>query len=146
LPNRSLVQRTCIQCATEPTLTLPATRWDAWSDGHALHALDGLDPDDRRWLTTMTCPDCYRHAITTAPAEYRWAGRCAGCGHWETFAVSTTALQAVHTGQLTAGQALPYLSADQRCLIEMHCHLDCYSDAVYGRPPGEPSPFAHLDQ
>ena len=80
---------------------------------------------------------------TDVPADYLWEGRCAGCGRWETFAVPSTALHAINTGDLTADQALPRHTGDQRCLLEMHCHIDCNSDAVYGRPPGEPNPFAH---
>lgn len=78
----------------------------------------------------------------TAPDVYTWEGRCAGCGRWETFTVSADALHAIETGELTTRQAMPLHSGDQRCLIEMHCHIDCYDTAVYGRPPGEPSPFA----
>ena len=51
--------------------------------------------------------------------------------------------QVTATGELTADQALPHHTDNQRCLLDMHCHVDCYNDAVYGRPPGEPSPFAH---
>lgn len=82
---------------------------------------------------------------TDVPADYLWEGRCAGCGHWETFAVPTAALHAFNRGELDADDAFPHLTDEQRCLTEMHCHIDCYPDAVYGRPPGEPSPFAHLE-
>ena len=44
----------------------------------------------------MTCPACHRATITSAPADYIWEGRCAGCGHWETFAVAPTALHHPH--------------------------------------------------
>ena len=137
------VHRTCTDCAIETTITVPAARWDAWTNHHGARALDGIDPDTRRWLTTLCCPACYRAAICSQPADQPWEGCCAGCGTWETFPVSTAALHAVHTGQLTAEQALPHLTADQQCMLEMYCHIDCYSDAVYGRPPGEPSPFAN---
>ena len=137
------IHRTCLHCVTETTIAVPAARWDAWNTDHNTRALSGLDPDTRRWLTTMTCPDCHRTTITNAPAEYFWEGRCAGCGHWETFAVAPAALHAVNIGELTADQALPHHTADQRCMLEMRCHIDCYDTAVYGRPPGEPSPFAH---
>ena len=137
------IHRTCLHCASETTLTVPAHHWDSWTTCHSTRALAGLDPDTRRWLTTMTCPTCHRTTITDAPADYLWEGRCAGCGRWETFAVPTAALHAINTGDLTADQALPRHTDDQRCLLEMHCHVDCYCDAVYGRPPGEPNPFAH---
>ncbi len=82
----------------------------------------------------------------TATGDYLWEGRCAGCARWETFNLPTAALNAFHTGQFTAKDAFPHLTADQRCLIETHCHIDCYNDTAYGRPPGEPSPFADLDR
>ncbi len=137
------IHRTCLHCASETTIAVPAARWDAWNTQHNTRALSGLDPDTRRWLTTMNCPDCHRTTITNAPADYLWEGRCAGCGHWETFAVAPAALHAINTGELTADHALPHHTADQRCMLEMRCHVDCYDTAVYGRPPGEPSPFAH---
>jgi len=144
----SSIHRTCLHCGTETSLDVPADPWHAWTVDNipADRALSGINPDHRRWLTQMTCPDCYRHHITNGPADYYWEGHCAGCARWETFAVSTRALHAFHAGDLSADDAFPHLTDDQRCLIEMHCHTDCYCDAVYGRPPGEPNPFAHLDQ
>jgi hypothetical protein len=140
------VHRTCLHCATETTITVSSRRWHAWTTERvpAARALAGLDTDDRRWLTQMTCPACYRCILTNAPANYYWEGRCAGCGRWETFAVPITALHAFNAGELTTDLAFPHLTADQRCLLEMYCHIDCYDVTVYGPPPGEPRPFAHL--
>jgi len=139
------VHRTCLHCAAETTITVSSRRWHALTVDliPADRALAGLSTDDHRWITQMTCPTCHRNTVTSAPADYPWEGRCAGCGNWGTFAVPAPALHAFNSGELTADRAFPHLTADQRSLIEMHCHLDCYDDAAYGRPPGEPSPFAH---
>ena len=138
------VHSTCLYCGDEKALQVPARAWHDWTSEAtpAKTAFRYVDPETRRWLTQQICPACYRATIVAAPADYNWEGTCAGCGRWESFAVSGLALTAHRTGQLTDTEAFPNLSADQRCLIDMACHVDCYTDAVYGRPPGEPSPNA----
>lgn len=138
------VHATCLYCADEQACQIDARAWHDWTEEAipADHALRNLDPDTRRWLTQQMCPACYQATITAAPADYIWEGACSGCGRWETFAVSCLALTAHRTGQLTDNAAFPNLTENQRCMIETLCHIDCYDAAVYGRPLGEPSPFA----
>ena len=88
------------------------------------------------------CPACDSEIVSNSEPDYCWEGTCAGCGQLETFLIAQAALAAHRSGELTDTQAFPNLTEDQRCLIDMACHVDCYSDAVYGRPPREPSPFA----
>ena len=138
------VHRACLTCSAETALTVPADAWHAWTVDMvpARHAFTGVDSHLRRWIAEMICPDCWTRVVTSAPADYLWEGTCAGCGNWETVAVSPLALAAHHAGDLTDTEAFPGLTDTQRCLIEMSCHAGCYDTAVYGRPPGEPNPFA----
>ena len=137
------IHRTCLTCATEAQLRVPVRAWHNWTiEGlPARRAFRELPAELCRWLTEMTCPDCYIAVITTTPADYHWEGTCAGCGLWESIAVSPIALDAFRTGKLTDTEAFPNLTDEQRCLIDLSTHVDCCNDAVYGRPPGEPSPF-----
>ncbi len=83
-------------CAAPPKPPSPPSAWSRGPPTTTPEPLEGFDPDTRRWLITMTCPACHRATITSAPADYIWEGRCAGCGHWETFAVAPTALHHPH--------------------------------------------------